>query len=409
VSVGAGPVAAGRFGNRNTTTNPMPPVDLVLAANAAPQLLLLDGDGHSNFTPGDPVTVANAIGGFADLATADLNGDGDLDIVASNPDGDRIVVVLGDGHSGLHEGPAAPAGQSPGRVVVQDVNGDGIPDAMIADETGITVLAGNGDGSFAPLSRVEIGNRPTDIAVLDVTGDGRPDLLAAVPQQNVVRLFAGNGTGQFAAGQKLGSNQPMALALGDFTGDGYADLLVANAGDQTLVLRRGTANGFAAGITVATGMPAQRLVRADLNGDGRADVVALDATGGRLQILLGDGGGGFQVSVVDEIGTPTAGLAVADFNGDRLPDVALSIPQEVVIGTNISPVVVRPGDVDRNGVVTANDLDPLRAEFFDGDGDDAASAAGGAVTSGAEADVNGDGIISAADVTALLQRLVEEQ
>jgi hypothetical protein len=60
-----------------------------------------------------------------------------------------------------------------------------------------------------------------------------------------------------------------------------------------------------------------------------------------------------------------------------------------------------PGDVDGDGRVTAADIDWLIAELFDGDGDSAASVAGGDVAFGPAVDVNGDGRITAADLAAL--------
>jgi hypothetical protein len=61
----------------------------------------------------------------------------------------------------------------------------------------------------------------------------------------------------------------------------------------------------------------------------------------------------------------------------------------------------RPGDLDGDGEVTDADRDWLLAELYDGDGDGAAAAGGGTIPSGPLADVNGDGRITAADLSAL--------
>jgi hypothetical protein len=63
---------------------------------------------------------------------------------------------------------------------------------------------------------------------------------------------------------------------------------------------------------------------------------------------------------------------------------------------------VLPGDVDGNRVVNADDLRQLIDELFDGDGDRVGDVGGGAIGSTAAADVNGDGRVTAADLTALL-------
>jgi hypothetical protein len=62
-----------------------------------------------------------------------------------------------------------------------------------------------------------------------------------------------------------------------------------------------------------------------------------------------------------------------------------------------------PGDLDRDGILSEADARQLVAELFDGDGDTVSAAGGGSVSSGIEADVNGDARITAADLTASLR------
>lgn len=64
----------------------------------------------------------------------------------------------------------------------------------------------------------------------------------------------------------------------------------------------------------------------------------------------------------------------------------------------------RPGDVDGNGTIDDADRAWLVRELFDGDGDDAAAAGGGAVASAALVDVNGDGVVTAADLVSVAAR-----
>ena len=356
-------------------------------------MLLLRGDGCGGFTPAQSLTLSMAVGGFSDLVTADVNGDGNLDVVLSNPATNRVVIVLGDGQSGLREGSFAAAGSAPGRVLVREVDGDGKPDLIVAAASGITILQGTGDGRFMPLRDIQTGAAVSDVATLDVTGDTRLDIVVAVPEANLVRIYAGDGRGRFTAGQILAGAGPSALVVGDFTGDERPELVIANHTDGSLV-RLDSATAFADGQVVASGVRATRLIRADVNGDGRADLVALDATAGELHVLLGNGDGSFERLPLQEIGGAAAGLIVEDINGDQLPDLVISLPgdRQIGVGTNPAPVPLA-GDVDRDGIVSEADLRQLIAELFDGDGNDAASDAGGTVDSGVQADANGDAAI----------------
>src|SRR6266481_5546588 len=72
------------------------------------------------------------------------------------------------------------------------------------------------------------------------------------------------------------------------------------------------------------------------------------------------------------------------------------------------PPASLPGDVDCDGLVTSADLDQLRDEITDGDGDLASDVHGGAVGSCSGADANGDGLITAADLSALTRLLYGE-
>jgi len=396
----SGPLAAAQFGSSASGASPL--FDLILAGRDLPQVTLLRGDGHGAFTPTRALTLAAASGGFADVVTADINRDGKLDAVVSNPATNSVVTVFGDGKYVLTEGPHAAAGSMPGRLELRDVNRDAKADLLVADDTGVVVLQGRGDGSFTPLGHVDTGGRVSDLAIIGA------DLIVAVPSTSV-RVYKGDGAGHFSldavsTGLFPTGRQPVALVAGDFTGDGIADLVVANAADQSVDVL--TTYPFTRSpTTVLSNLAATRLLRADLNGDGRADLVALDASVGVFRALIGGGDGTFQPD--RERAVSAVGLAVGDFNGDRLGDVALSVPanQRVVIATNTDAVQVHPGDINRDGPIDAADLARLRAELFDGDGADEASAAGGTVVSGAEADVDADGSVTAADVVGLIQRV----
>ena len=125
------------------------------------------------------------------MATADLNGDGRLDLITLSPQTGGVAVMLGKGNG--HFGspiysPAVNSGYTPTALAVADFNGDGKLDVVTANDPGdgaaygmkasVSVLLGNGNGAFQTfqLYRVLAFVTPSSIAVADFNGDGRSDL-----------------------------------------------------------------------------------------------------------------------------------------------------------------------------------------------------------------------------------------
>src|ERR1700693_4446939 len=88
------------------------------------------------------------------IAVADVNHDGKPDIIVANTEDETVSVLLGDGKGHFAPAPGSPfaCGRAPNDIAVADMNGDGNPDLIIAN-TGtpyITILLGDGKGGFAP-------------------------------------------------------------------------------------------------------------------------------------------------------------------------------------------------------------------------------------------------------------------
>ena len=135
-------------------------------------------------------------------------------------------------------------------VVVADLNGDGKPDLVVANHCqvlcgfggAVNVLLGNGDGTFqAAVTYDSGGYYAQSVAVADVNGDGKPDLVVAnecttvnsydtcVGNGNVsVLLGNGDGTFQAAVTYNSGADQAMSVALADVNGNGTLDIIAAN-------------------------------------------------------------------------------------------------------------------------------------------------------------------------------------
>src|SRR5262249_58176017 len=105
----------------------------------------------------------------------------------------KVLVYLGTGNGEF--GPAQPffAGTNPASITIADLNGDGLPDLVVANEgsNDVTVLLGvGGDGwTLTPGPRLRAGMGPVATTVHDVTGDAIPDILVSNSPSNTISLL----------------------------------------------------------------------------------------------------------------------------------------------------------------------------------------------------------------------------
>ena len=123
-------------------------------------------------------------------------------------------------------------------AAVADVNRDGNPDILIAwgsivtfELGAIDVMLGNGDGTFQAAVTYDAGGVwPRSIAVADLNNDGLLDLLVANSGSIAVSVLLGNGDGTFQAAVPYdsGGANPDSMAVADVNGDRFLDVVVAN-------------------------------------------------------------------------------------------------------------------------------------------------------------------------------------
>ena len=258
------------------------------------------------------------------LAVADLTGNGQKDVIYADQSLDRVVVdygaggstVLGNQSSGL---------LSPGAVLLADLNGDGIPDLIVANSgsNNVLVYPGLGNGQFGPAVNdghgFFTGTDPIGLYVADLNGDGIPDLVVANAGSNDVSVLLGEGTGSswtMVAGPRIKTDAgPVAVAVGDFLGTGQLDLAVANQEANNVEIFPGVGNGFfndTAPTTYAVGQAPSGLFLGNFTGSGPS--IATLNSGSNTISLIGQSGV-FQTIAAGGL-RPVSGFA-GDFYGQR--------------------------------------------------------------------------------------------
>jgi hypothetical protein len=282
--------------------------DLVVANGTASNLVVFLSNGDGSFQS-PKATGSLFLATY--LALGDFNNDGKLDAAVRGIGGAQVLFGNGDGtfRSGVatYGGPCTSCAQGP--ILVADLNGDGNMDIVLAngdtDQTlsigqsgSATVLLGKGDGTFLTPVNYPIGANITAVAAADLNGDGKPELVASdfgggnglgTPGGGVLGVLINNGDGTFQAPVKYSSAQGASWVLaGDFDGDGLNDVAVLGRNSKTVMIYLGAGDGTlrnAISYGSGSGDPVG-MAMADVNADGKPDLLIGDQTAGAVLTLL---------------------------------------------------------------------------------------------------------------------------
>lgn len=324
-----------------------------LASALALALLLGSSVAHGITFFGAPTAIENDAEWTNYLALADLDGDGDLDLVGpncggffSNPVAQPLRIYANDASGAFGEVTSmalgAPVTAAIRVVAIADVDGDGDLDIYAPSAAGSldTLWINGGGGTFTNEAStrlpVSLSSHSAGARFGDVDGDGDLDLFVAsgyaFSDTPLARLYLNDGTGTFS---DASSNLPAAAPVGQdpddvdlFDADGDFDLdvlLNAHTGKSWLWLNAG--NGTFTDATSQLPAPADMQYHygpsaCDVDDDGDLDLW-IDNIGPSFteQLLINDGSGSFSDQTAmrvtsNPIGADDNGVVCADVDGD---------------------------------------------------------------------------------------------
>ncbi len=307
-------------------------------------LSVYTNDGAGNLSFGQTLNVGLEP---CNIAVADFNGDGALDLVCANVGSNSLTVLTNDLQGGFAVDQNYTVGSLPVFVAAADVNGDGFPDLICANygSLSLTVLTNNRHGGFGLSSTIVTTTandvNPGCLVAKDINGDGSIDLVCVNGSANnaaesALIAFTNNGSGIFSkfSTTLIPTNTGWATGA-DVDGNGSIDLVTPVDGTNLYVYANDGKGNFALKSKVATFPNCGTVQAADFNGDGKIDLICnINGNGiqGSAEILTNDGTGNFSANADVLVGYsyqfdgpnyPNS-VTAADFNGDGNMDFAVA-------------------------------------------------------------------------------------
>ncbi|MEM7163825.1 MAG: S8 family serine peptidase [Planctomycetota bacterium] len=358
-------------------------LDVVMATNQTVPLHVALNNGDGTFV--STINVIHLVNGIDTLAAGDFDGDGDIDVAGGYSS--TVVLLLNDGTGVFSLGSGTTVGSTPRSMAAGDFDGDGALDLVTANfwHANVSVLLNDGAGSSFTRVDYATGSIPRWVIAEDFDGDSLVDL--CVGRSSEVRTFFNQGGGVFGAPQITAVGQPVeTLVAIDADLDGDYD--IATGGSTAVALLSNDGGGAFTSVLLPGSAAPVELVVGDFDSDGRPDLA-----GSTVGVMLNQGAGAFVPEPYVGGSVSYSRLDAADYDADGRIDIALASAfsgSGVAIHRNTSQVALE-ADCNSNGI-------PDSCDFATGVMTDCNNDSVPDVCQLAGNDCNGNGILDACEL-----------
>jgi hypothetical protein len=305
-------------------------------------ILFNEGDGTFE-QPIDFTTEFFSSGGTENpsLDVGDIDGDGNIDLIAVNPETNEVSIYFNEGDGDLFTPSTFEAGDRPVISETADIDSDGNTDVVLINSEEFDFPIYTGDSLSVLFNRTDdnvfnliAGEGVRDVVAADLDGDGDVDLATANEVENTVSVLFNRGNITFTLPLTFNvGDRPFNIVADDFDGNGSIDLATSDFGSSTVSVLRNSGNGFfAPAVLYETNANPATMTSGDIDGDGDSDVVMRnsvffddgDRQGNSISVLLNNGDATFNSPISFTVGEVPVGLILEDLDDNGKLDIATS-------------------------------------------------------------------------------------
>ncbi len=348
-------------------------------SDATGTLTITDDDSIS-FTASDISTSAD---GAKDVKIADLDGDGDLDIISASREDDKIAWYENDGAANPTFTGATIATSADGArdVHVADLDNDGDLDIVSASAFDNKIAWYENDGAADPSwTAADIdtnANGASDVHVADLDGDGDLDIISASNSDDTIAWYENDGAANpswTAANIDTNANGAWHVHVGDMDGDGDLDIVSASRLDDRISWYEndGAANPSWTKANIATNVDSARSVHlGDMDGDGDLDIVSASRDDDTIAWYENDGAADPSWTAANIVTNANGAVDVhlSDMDGDGDLDIIAACNDGNTIAWYENDGAADPSWTAANIDTNASSARDVDVADIDGDGD----------------------------------------
>jgi hypothetical protein len=311
-------------------------------------------DTGSGIEYGTPITLST-LSSTAVVYLGDLNNDSKLDILVCYSNSSNFSIFRNQYTTGIFSSSsfatrqdiAVPSVSSTNTGAIEDINGDGLQDILIASYNSnnlsifrnITTVATAITFQNVTSTSLGVGAGPAGVNCFDFDGDGKKDIAVNNYSGNSVSVYKNNSTtSTFSI--SLAQNiyvpgNPLNSCVADIDLDGKFDIITSNYSGLNISIFRNTSTGstisFASGFFLSVGTSnLQGVIATDLNYDGKPELIVNSIQNSSVIIFENKAVPGvinsssFLPAYSRSTGTTPIEVRSGDFDGDGKTDIAMS-------------------------------------------------------------------------------------